>query len=772
MILNLIILIILFVLFILYQSIVTLLFGSGTIFQNTINMFALIAGSLIVFHIFYNMYIYYSLMNSNGFVGPKGIEGLVGQTGKKAQCTSNCGQKVCSKLVLEHMNKYIKDKNLKIAKTINNKFIKNKVNKICHSEKYKGFLYSEKPNKPNEKELIEYIKNKSTFWVDKILENDDGEQFLNTPEIPETFFDGDSPELNPFTFLKKFEIWDWGDPYRFKPIIRRQCGINKNLPKVDSELNVIFTNKYELVYNNTLIDDIWGPEEFCLYNQLGNRRTNPRNIGKCIYDESADITTYETFKEFIFTGYKKDISFYNVDRNYLEDLADKQALIEKQPYYQLGSVWRGTNEVDRNTVSDLVGPPKNTIIVQDNDFRENDPNPNLKKATEFLKIWCNTDHIFEKNNKDINDSNYGIDFLISHDIDKVTIWRPKPPENYVSLGDFVTAGDLDPNDNKNETYFRCIRKDLVTSFEIDNVNVWKNEGYEVKYRKNIDIEIDDSKIIKQATNVSIWPAGVSEKDEEIQNLGFNSLNNVKENGYNYFRTSDSIQYEAPLETSYLISPSNYTVSSKENMKAPNNDYGVGWLGGKLREAEYSTYKAKVKIGFTPEGILKHDSLDEKNNKFNFFITHDEDMQSYFIVKSDNKGFHYLKIKSTEDELEWKNYEEEPINKNTNNIKDDREYYWSIKVLEKISDKNKYNVISITSNYEDSVIKRYLHFDDGDLIIEDNASKWKLFPSTNFDTDDSSHLIMNTKSIEPTTTSISTTNSVLFPTCEPNNNKKK
>ena len=107
MILNLIILIILFVLFILYQSIVTLLFGSGTIFQNTINMFALIAGSLIVFHIFYNMYIYYSLMNSNGFVGPKGIEGLVGQTGKKAQSTSNCGQKVCSKLVLEHMNKYV-----------------------------------------------------------------------------------------------------------------------------------------------------------------------------------------------------------------------------------------------------------------------------------------------------------------------------------------------------------------------------------------------------------------------------------------------------------------------------------------------------------------------------------------------------------------------------------------------------------------------------------------------------------------------------------------
>ena len=726
MILNLIILTLLFILFILYQSIATLMFGSGTIFENIVKMFSLIAGSLVIFHVFYNMYIYYSLMNSGGFVGPKGIEGLVGPTGLKGQCSSNCGQKVCSKLVLEHMTKILIEKG---HTNLTNKFIINKVNKICHSDKYQGFLHSDNPNKPNEKELIEYIKDKCGLWLDKMLENENGAKFLRTPELPETFFDGDAPEKNPFIEIKKFEIWDWGDPYHFKPIIRRQCGLTENLPKVDSELNIIFTNRYELVYNNKLIDDIYGPEQYCLYNQLGKKRTNPRNITKCIYDENIEITSKEVFKQFEFTDYNKDISFYNVETAYLEELANREFLLKKQPYYQLGTIWRGTNDIKRNTISDIIGPTKETILVQDNDFREDNPIPNLKKIIDFDKIWSSNDVNYEKQNLvEIDFKQFGIE--------NVTIWRPKPPANYVALGDFVTVNVLDPTQYKAYKFLRCIHKDLLENkgkdtFDID-AKVWDNGGFEIKYRKDLEPDTDPD-IFKQDKTISIWAAGISEKDEEIRNLGHRLLTSVKDGGYNYFRASDSIQYDKPLETSYLIDPSKYTVSNKEDKKAPNNDYGVGWLGGKIREEEYSTYKKQIQIGFTPQGIIKHESIPKDNYKDKYFIEYDEEKDFYFIINKDNTGFNYLKINKSK-ELKWVNYEDEPISKNTNNIKDDKDYYWSIKILQNISEENKFYLITITTK-NDTITdtdKTYLHFDSV-VTIQSGESKWKLYPSTTFDT---------------------------------------
>ena len=68
------------------------------------------------------------------------------------------------------------------------------------------------------------------------------------------------------------------------------------------------------------------------------------------------------------------------------------------------------------------------------------------------------------------------------------------------------------------------------------------------------------------------------------------------------------------------------------MKAPNNDYGTGWLGGKLREGKYSTYKEKIKIGFTPQGIIKHSTVPQDNFKDKYFIEYDEEKDFYFIIK--------------------------------------------------------------------------------------------------------------------------------------------
>ena len=51
---------------------------------------------------------------------------------------------------------------------------------------------------------------------------------------------------------------------------------------------------------------------------------------------------------------------------------------------------------------------------------------NVKYTRKYKKL-------FSKKNKQMNKS--------------FTIWRPEPPEGYVSLGDIATANGLDPNNN-------------------------------------------------------------------------------------------------------------------------------------------------------------------------------------------------------------------------------------------------------------------------------------------------------------------------------------
>ena len=72
------------------------------------------------------------------------------------------------------------------------------------------------------------------------------------PEYDESFFDEHN---SPFQEIKKYEIWDWGSEYKFKPIIRQQCSTKDNLPEVSSELELLYTNNYDLVFINKSIKD-------------------------------------------------------------------------------------------------------------------------------------------------------------------------------------------------------------------------------------------------------------------------------------------------------------------------------------------------------------------------------------------------------------------------------------------------------------------------------------------------------------------------------------
>lgn len=683
MILNLILLLVIFIIFIIYQSFIIVFSSSENGFKILVKLFALWGACLIFFNIFYNIYIYYSLMNSKGFRGPRGIQGKHGPTGNKGVCTANCGQKVCITLVYEDVNNYLKSKNLN---KLNNEFMINKIKKICSSDKYLGFLNSGNTKKPNEKTLIEYIQGKTKKWIDEILKFSNGEKFLNTSKATDSFFESNN---TPFNIIKKYEIWDWGEPYKFKPITRIQYGDKENLPQIATDLDVIFTNEYDIIFYNTNNKAIYGPKD-CPHNQLGPNFTNPRNISRCLYDDNTNTTitpsttlsglsssqnnnsSKPVWKRIEFIDYKNNISFYNVSKEYLDTV--NKGLSNK--YYQVGTIWRSTNNIYRTLNSKTIGPPKKTILVRDMGY------DNLKPPTKFELIWSN-----KLKNLNIHNNLHNI----------ISIWRPIPPDNYVSLGDYITDDYKEPSTHN----FRCIKKDCVEEFSIDKEKIWDQSGYKVIVK---DSSTSDNPIIHELKSISIYPIGISDKDDDIQNLGHKKITKIKTGGYNFFRASDSILNNSSNEKCYVIKSSSYNISNSTDMNIPNNEYGIGWLGGSIRKAEYSVYK-DLDSPFTPQGIIyKEDNKDTK-----FFIEYNDQNNSYVILRKHNNGVQYLYT----DDLVFKEH------KDTNNYTN---LNWYIENVKNNGD-NTYNICIKNNDY-------YLNYTNT-FKKENSCFEWKLLPSTNF-----------------------------------------
>jgi hypothetical protein len=673
MLLNLIILLVLFVLFIIYQSVLILFNNNQSNFQNSVKLFALIGGCLIFFNIVLNLYIYNSLMNTKGLVGPRGIEGKQGKVGDKGLCNADCGEKVCYKLVYDGINDHLKNK---YVKNLKNNFLINKINKICFSEKYTSFLHSADPNKPTEKELIDYIQDTFNTWIDIIASNNKGPKFIETPEYEETYFD---PNTGPFNEIKKYELWDWGEPYRFKPITRQQCALDEELPKVNAELELYFTKDYVKVYKNDEIETMYGPED-CPFNQLGEGRTNPREISSCLYDK---YNSEKVWKIYEFINYKNNIGFYEPELN-------KINTDTKQQYYIVGTVWTGTNKE--------VELGKETIVVRDTG------KDNLREPIEWKKIWSEGDIAKDKI----------IDPIMKSKVSSITIWRPVPPDGYSSLGDFVTH-DEDSNSTARNN-FRCIKTDLLETYQLDNTSVWDTSGFKVKNKTKIT---DDTTNFSQP-KISIYPIGISDRNEEIQYLGHKKTQSIKLGGYNFFRISNSQTGSKSKEPCFRIKPSSYTIVKTGDPKTPDNEYGIGWLGGKMRESKYSTYKSDLKLDFFPRGIIEFTGANPNNLKYYIEAIEslDSSTKQYFILQNNKKNpenFDYM-YALKDIEIEWKS----GIT-NTNDIKNDPTFIWHI---DNIQLKDNYYLVTISNN------DTYLNLNNNNLELTETQNKWKLYPSTN------------------------------------------
>ena len=225
MVVNYILLFVVALIFVIINSIRLLYTTKG--FYLTLNeMIAFWSIAFLVFQLVMSVFIFYDVRGLNGLDGPPGLDGPVGKPGKNGKCLATCGQKVCNVLVLNSINAYFK-KRAQIKSPIKNRLFLNKINKICFSDNYYGMLITKHKNRPNEKTLIEYIERLYKTWVDLLLKHPKGKSFLLSENAQTRFF---GKYKNPFDEIEKYDIWQWGAKYKYKPILRIQCAKKTNKP--------------------------------------------------------------------------------------------------------------------------------------------------------------------------------------------------------------------------------------------------------------------------------------------------------------------------------------------------------------------------------------------------------------------------------------------------------------------------------------------------------------------------------------------------------------
>lgn len=337
------------------------------------------------------------------------------------------------------------DKNLEKTDTISkitieteiqNKFLINKLNKLCHSTNYQKMLERPGKRKINEKKLIEYITDITKKWIKelfyfKINLSKDGKtdtvfaglRFLLEPNFKIDMFknykDNDGKIINnPFyvyeqspnddtKFIEKkgeilkYDIWNWSEQYYTnKPVITK-CFNKKNLPKdEESPVSMMTTNDYIPKYTAETSVDLFSTTS-CPYGQLNDEKgmpTNPRGKTHCVYveptvtyeinDKNESIQHVEHSKKIVKTW--KDKKVYKPDNEvslyHPKGFTDKQG----RKFFPVGSVWTGVNDINKPKFSNHTpasdnscsshgkyGPRKETVLVSGD----------VKPPKSYRELW-------------------------------------------------------------------------------------------------------------------------------------------------------------------------------------------------------------------------------------------------------------------------------------------------------------------------------------------------------------------------------------------------
>ena len=499
-------------------------------------------------------------------------------------------------------------------------------------------------NKPNEKKLINYLKKIIGKWMNEILDSKYnkgkkklGERFLSAKYFTESIWDKDN---NPFTEIKKYDIWGWtSNDTLTKRIARRKCDINQKQPKSDApRLQLIKTNDYKFLYDTTVNKDKFGPRN-CPYDQIGKDFTNPNNRSHCIYKKGSRIIHDKTFKTEDHTS-PQDLSLYH---------PNKVTNNSGQKFYPVGSVWRGRiSNLQPNTNEKLpagtrlardskfaTGPIKETILISGD----------VKNPKRYIPVW-----------------NSKIGCPECQPGNDVTIWKPEPPKGYTCLGHVVKEG----NESPEKDYIKCIPTKCVTPIYPDEKfgkKVWSSKGLRKNYYKTFtEYNLEKPNSSKNSTPVSLYQSGSFNATEERNNR--EGINFDDDGGYNLFTSIPSYSMK-PIGTAYKIDGKCLYNQKPESLYKKFNDSGFGLTGGTKRDEKYSIFKT---YGKPPMGIIRNtSSLYSPNGDPKAYYLEDAgsgigEGNSYFIRaynKKENKFSDSIIIKNDEEVMRGVGFKNEP-----------------------------------------------------------------------------------------------------------------
>ena len=407
---------------------------------------------------------------------------------------------------------------------IRNEFFINKIRSICNSPEYQEILEIDVDNRPNEKRLIEFLSENVTRWVRSLMNftyiNEEGElsyggmRFLLTREANINVFDDylssesyiasfsktELSKLNPINELKKYDTWNWNQPYTNVHMVFEKCDIKQDTATgLEPKISIVTTNNYKKIYDTRVKNSKWySTDKYCPFNQLGEFNDNPKNIKECIfYDTNSQGHDYLEGRQTAWKSVEytkpKSLAFYHPvskPRNEIQEPTPAERDIIKNEYfrdeqgryyYPLGSVWSGLivdesdNRPDSNKFTPMSretgtgnignGPEKETVLVTGD----------VVDPVDFVKIW--------------NSQGDGEGCLDCQD-NEATIWRPIAPEGYVCLGDVVTQGKTKPNPNEN-VLVKCVPKSCVVEIPLGQ-KVWDSDSLVKKVYARDDTTAEDS----------------------------------------------------------------------------------------------------------------------------------------------------------------------------------------------------------------------------------------------------------------------------------------
>lgn len=187
---------------------------------------------------------YLTMRNKTGLQGKEGKPGEDGDTGQSGICDPECRDGICEKEIIKWMTDELKDRSTSPAEIkFDNIYIRSKIKQMCGSDEFKQLAPYNGP-----KNLIKYIKDIWKIWFDKLYAAGGIQYFENI--AAETEFEWNTD--NPFSEIKKYDVFYWGLGKQYRPKIVDKCydskdGVTINTDVPSSVLYASQTNLFELL---------------------------------------------------------------------------------------------------------------------------------------------------------------------------------------------------------------------------------------------------------------------------------------------------------------------------------------------------------------------------------------------------------------------------------------------------------------------------------------------------------------------------------------------